>query len=250
MTTKNLKLHLAEKLTDVTNDWRTILVEAFTNMDATYLTFLIENNHFIPDKNNFLNAFKNINLKQTRYILFGQDPYPRKESAIGEAFIDGAVKTIWSENGLSKEVNKATSLRNFIKMLILSHNLLGKESLSQKNIAKINKQNLIQTIFDLRDNFVSNGVLLINTSLIFTDKKDTSYHIKNWKPFFEKILSFLPNEIYLILLGNFAKKYVSSLKQAQKMKKIEFEHPYNVSFVYSKQVQCFFRSMQLIFKKS
>ncbi len=244
----NLKREIATKLVYVTNDWEQLLTDAMTEMDYTYLKFLENDTGYIPAKTVFLNAFQRLPLYQTRYILFGQDPYPRKESAIGEAFIDGAVKSIWSDKGLSKEVNKATSLRNMIKMLLLTHGLISHGTLSQSTIAKLNKQPLIETIFDLRDNFVKNGVLLLNTALVYTGPKDTSYHTGKWKPFVRRLLREIPGDVTLILLGNFAVKYVGALPEAKRLPKVEFEHPFNVSFIYSNAVQDFFKPMNLIYK--
>ena len=45
--------------------------------------------------------------------------------ANGYAFWDAAVNELWSDNGLSKAVNRATSLRNFIKMLLVTEGALS-----------------------------------------------------------------------------------------------------------------------------
>ncbi len=231
------------------NDWFHILEEAIDNLDKDYKEFIRNNNSFFPDRYTYLNAFARLPLSNVSYILFGQDPYPRKDSAIGEAFIDGRVKSIWSNTGLSKEVNRATSLRNIIKMLLVAHDYLSPDDLSQKAIAQLDKSRFIQSIFDLRNNFVNNGVLLLNTALVFTSSKDSAYHIKMWRPFIKTILQNIPTDITLILMGNFAKEYVGSLYEAQKFNKLMFPHPYNVSFITQKEVVDFFRPMSLLFKK-
>ena len=59
-----------------------------------------------------------------RYILIGESPYPRAESANGIAFYDAAVNALWSETGLSKPVNRATSMRNIIKTALLAEGLI------------------------------------------------------------------------------------------------------------------------------
>ena len=245
---ENKKLKIARKLVYVGNDWYDILVDAMAEMDYTYLKFLETNKEYIPDKNVFLNAFQRLSYGKTRYVLFGQDPYPRKESAIGEAFIDGAVTDLWSATGLSKAVNRATSLRNIMKMLLLTHGYLSDSGITQKEIAKIDKTGLISSILDLRDNFVKNGVLLLNTSLVFTSSKDTMFHTAKWKPFIRRILAALDDDVVLILLGNFAKRYVGGLTEARKFKKVEFDHPFNMSFVRSSEVQSFFKRFGLIYK--
>ncbi len=245
----DLKHAIARRLVYVHNDWQPVLIDALSELEDTYLHFLETADNYIPDKHGFLNAFQRLPMSKTRYILFGQDPYPRRESAIGEAFIDGSVHSLWAPTGLSKEVNRATSLRNIMKMLLLAHELVNPDKISQATIARIDKSGLIQTIFDLRDNFVANGVLLLNTALVYSGKKDTAYHTSQWKPFVRSILRVLSPQTELILLGNFAVRYVGSLPEARYFEKAIFEHPFNISFVYSSKVQNFFKPMNLIYKR-
>ncbi len=120
-----------------------------------------------------------------------KDPYPRKESAGGYAFIDTKVDSLFSTSGLSKEVNRATSLRNFVKMALVASDRLKAEDTSQVAISKLDKTDMIDSIDELRFNFEKNGVLLLNTALIFTDKKSTKKHVKAWKPFVQTLLHAL-----------------------------------------------------------
>jgi len=244
----NIKRQLANELVYVNNSWHDVLVNSLCALDYTYLKFLKNNDNYFPDKDNFLNAFTRIDLPDVKYILFGQDPYPRKESAIGEAFIDGAVKSLWDEKGgLSKAVNRATSLRNIMKMLLYAEGLI-KDDFSPVSIRKVDKNGLISSIYDLRDNFVKNGVLLLNAALIHTTPKESSYHIKKWQPFIKVLLKQLNNSVSLILLGNFAKDYVGKLPEAKTFEKLTFEHPFNTSFITNPEVVRFFGSMHLIRK--
>ena len=209
-----------------------------------------ETDDYSPDRNTFLNAFKHLKPCEVKYILFGQDPYPRKESAIGEAFIDGAVESLWSaDGGLSKQVNRATSLRNIMKMLLFAHGYLT-DDFSPAAIKKVNKEGFIKSIFDLRDNFVSNGVLLLNAALIFTSPKESAFHIKKWKQFIRSLLKQLEGKPTLILLGNFAQKHIGNLPEAKNYTKVEFEHPFNYSFITSEKVVEFFKPMWLLFKRN
>ena len=160
------------------SSWDDILTKAFSALSSEYREFLATDDSYIPDKDNYLNAFKTLSKDDVKYILFGQDPYPRKQSAGGYAFIDTNVKEIFAPTGLSKEVNRATSLRNFIKMALVARGDLSLEDTSQDAIAKIDKTPLINSIDELRYNFEKNGVLLLNTALVFTDKKSSSKHIK------------------------------------------------------------------------
>src|SRR5660397_246794 len=80
----------------VDTSWQDIIEYAYLGLSPEYRDFLEKDKGYFPSYDNFLNAFKTLPLEQVKYILFGQDPYPREESAIGYAFIDGAVKTLFS----------------------------------------------------------------------------------------------------------------------------------------------------------
>jgi len=233
----------------VDSSWQGIINKALNNLDDSYLEFLQNDKDYFPNKTNFLNAFKTLSLKDTKYILFGQDPYPRSDSAIGYAFIDGAVSSIWDEkNGLSKEVNKATSLRNFMKMLLICEGKLEFHDTSKEAIAKLDRSEYIQSMNQFKDNFEKNGVLLLNTALIFTSKEDSKKHVKLWKPFVISLLRQIKEEnIKLILFGSLAKD-IDKLDVSECFGKFYCEHPYNVSFILNKNVQKLFGQMKLLDK--
>ena len=229
--------------------WQEIVEKAYNSLDREYREFLEKNEGYFPDFDNFLNAFKTLSLDKTRYILFGQDPYPRRESAIGYAFIDGKVDAIFGENGLSKDVNRATSLRNFIKMLLIADGKLDIDDTSQEAIAKIEKNGLIDSVYELRDNFEKNGVLLLNISLVFTSKDDTSLHVKRFLPFINSLLeSLVKRDIELILFGNMAKLVNKKIPVSKEFRVFESMHPYNVSFIKDGNVLEFFRKFYLLKK--
>jgi len=233
----------------VDSSWQGIINKALNNLDDSYLEFLQNDKEYFPNKANLLNAFKTLSLKNTKYILFGQDPYPRSNSAIGYAFIDGAVESIWDEkNGLSKEVNKATSLRNFMKMLLICEGKLDVNDTSKETIAKLDRSEYIQSMNEFKDNFETNGVLLLNTALIFTSKEDSKKHVKLWKPFVISFLRQIKEEnIKLILFGSLAKD-IDKMDVSEDFEKFYCEHPYNVSFILNKNVQKLFGQMKLLDK--
>jgi uracil-DNA glycosylase len=225
--------------------WREILDDSLSSLSPKYLEFLQNDDTYFPDINNFLNAFKTLPLDKTKYILFGQDPYPRQESAIGYAFIDGKVKSIFSENGLSKEVNKATSLRNFIKMAFVCKDEL-KDDFSKEAVAKIDKTPYIKSIHELKENFEKNGVLLLNMALVFTAKEDSKKHVKEWNSFVKKLLFNLQNrDIELILFGKMA-EVLEKLEETKSFKKHTMPHPYNIGFITDKNAHRLFKPMNLL----
>ena len=226
--------------------WLELLRKALGQLDRDYLEFILESKEYLPKGGRLFAAFKTLPRQSVQYILFGQDPYPREQSAIGVAFIDGAVETIFSKNGLSKAVNRATSLRNFIKMLLVADGRLQAGNTTPQAIATIKKDDLIEHIEQLKENFEKNGVLLLNTALIFTDKKSSAYHIKQWQPFVKYLLEHIEGSVELILFGNYAKEILKKFHPGQNA--IVMPHPYNVSFINLDCAHRLFGEMGLLSK--
>ena len=231
----------------VDSSWQEIVEKSYKKLRLEYRDFLEKDEDYFPSFDNFLNAFKTLPLQKAEYVLFGQDPYPRKQSAIGYAFIDGMVGDIFSENGLSKSVNRATSLRNFIKMLLVAKGALSQDNTTQDAIKNLDKRYFISDIMELKDNFEKNGVLLLNMSLIFTSKKETALHVKEFLPFVSGLLTELENrDIGLIMLGNISKDIQKKIPQCNNFKIFEAVHPYNVSFIKDPSVRELFGPMNLL----
>ena len=228
--------------------WNVILKKAYLSLAVEYRDFLENDKEYFPASSAYFNAFKTLPRDKVKYILFGQDPYPRKESAGGYSFIDEKVQNLFSDKGLSKEVNRATSLRNFVKMALLARGDLETDDLSQEAITHIDKQDLITSIEALRINFEKNGVLLLNTALIFTDKKSSTKHVKAWNPFMKTLLKELEEDApKLILFGTHAKALKKKLP-LENFETIEVEHPYNHTFIQNKEVLKLFAPMKLLEK--
>lgn len=224
--------------------WRGDILAAYETLDPEYRDF-VERGNCLPQKPRIFNAFKTLPKPRVRYILFGQDPYPRAESATGHAFIDGAVETIFSPTGLSKAVNRATSLRNFVKMALLAEGLLSSDDLSQQAIAAIDKKGLIDSIDELRKNFERNGVLLLNAALVFEDKRSSARHARAWRPFIRTLLSRLDDGTELILFGGIAKT-IRKIPEASRFRQHLLEHPYNHTFIHNTDAHALFGPMRLL----
>lgn len=226
--------------------WDPLLEEAYASLSLEYRDFLENDTGYFPNKANYFNAFKTLPRNELKYILFGQDPYPREQSAGGYAFIDEQVQSLFSDKGLSTEVNRATSLRNFMKMALLARGDLSEEALTQEAIAKVDKMPLIDNINALRSNFEKQGVLLLNTALIFEDKKASNKHIKAWRPFMQTLLKGLEEDApKLILFGTHAKALKKHLDLSY-FECIEVEHPYNQSFITNAKALELFGPMNLL----
>jgi len=236
-------------LTNIDSSWETILRNALAALPNEYISFLETSEEYFPAKETVFQAFSNLSTSNVKYILFGQDPYPRRESATGYAFIDGAVDNIFSITGLSKAVNKATSLRNFIKMALVADGRLQCDNLAQDAILAVDKSDYIETMIELRENFEREGVLLLNTALIFTSKTESKKHIKIWQSFLESMLKQLKGiSPTLILFGAHAKE-LQTLRAIQEFDMIVLEHPYNNSFICNTQALKLFKKMNLLKKR-
>ncbi len=233
-------------LDSVDPSWRACLDQALAKMDPDYLSQLYHNCAWLPGHEKIMNAFT-LPVNKIKYILLGESPYPRAQSANGYAFWDAAVTDLWSSTGLSKPVNRATSLRNIIKMLLVAEGALQPHATSQSDIAQINKTPFIKTNSEFFNHFLFHGFLLLNTSLVLQStavRKDA----KAWHPFLKHVLHFLYEnnpEVQLILLGNLANS-VDKLIEHLPIKKWYAEHPYNISFILNPAVLEFFRPFNLL----
>lgn len=230
--------------------WQPIVKTALTKVDPHYIQELEEKPNWLPGADDIFNAFS-IPLDKTRYIFFGESPYPRAESANGYAFWDAKVHELWSADGLTKPVNRATSLRNIMKMLLVSEGLLSEADTSQPAIACLNKVQLIQTLDQLFDNLLHEGFLLLNASLALQGDYKVNYHAKKWHDFIESLLISLKEikpDVQLVLLGNIA-KIIQKMPVAHHFPQIVAEHPYNISFIKNPKILSFFNSFHLLTNK-
>lgn len=240
--------------------WRPILIDglnAVAAADPGYLPSLLESS-YLPTQGRIFAAFAKP-LDEVRYVLVGEGPYPREESATGVCFMDGAVESLWSDKGLSKQVNRATSLRNFVKMLLVADGLLEAGNTSGEAIARISAKAraigspFIQTLTELQGNLTRHGFLLLNASLVFRPDVPPVRDAKAWRPFLEVVLNALVTHFTekdaqpptLVLWGKIAEQ-LGALKITYLFPRVVSEHPYNLSFIDSKTMQELFAPMHLL----
>lgn len=229
-------------------------LEAMHKADPGYLAALAADS-YLPTENRIFAAFAQP-LSDIRYVLFGEGPYPRAESATGVCFMDGAVGALWSAKGLSKPVNRATSLRNFMKMLLVANGKLSVESTSGDALTEIaaeaNRQgsNFIQSLPELQHNLHRQGFLLLNAALVFRPRVPPPKEAKAWLPCMQAVLSALAHSsaaqpVRLVLWGKIAEQ-IRQIPQASGFAHISSEHPYNLSFIANSSMQELFRPMHLL----
>ena len=237
--------------------WRPILLhglQAVVTSDPEYLPSLVDGS-FLPTQGRLFAAFAQP-LESVRYVLVGEGPYPREDSATGVCFMDGAVDELWSEQGLSKRVNRATSLRNFMKMLMVAEGLLPVDATKGEMIAGVsataraNGSGFIQTLPDLQNNLIDEGFLLLNAALVFRPEVAPAKDAKAWRPFINVVLGFLMARSdqappTLVLWGKIA-QWLEELEPVAGFPKAVAEHPYNLSFIAHSGMQHLFGPMKLL----
>ena len=240
--------------------WQPVLAEGIAALAAaqpTYLPALLAS-EFLPTEARLFAAFEQP-IDAVRYILVGEGPYPRPASATGVCFMDGAVGTLWSATGLSKPVNRATSLRNFMKMLLVADGVLAPECTNGDALMQIaidaqqDQAGTIQTLPELQANLLANGFLLLNAALVFRTSVPPSQEARAWQPFLETVLAALVEHAVgcgrvpptLILWGKIAGQ-VGAIGASSAFPKAIAEHPYNLSFITNHAMHSLFADMALL----
>jgi uracil-DNA glycosylase len=227
--------------TRVHESWQSDVIHALSLIDTTYLKAIEQDNNCLPDVEHLFAAFR-LEKSKVCYVLLGESPYPRQESANGYAFWDAAVHELWSAKGLSTPVNRATSLRNFIKMLLHAEGKLAKPFRAE-DIQALNKQDRIQTLDDLFSKLIEHGFLLLNASLVWSPHQSVRYHAKQWKPFIDYMLNqFTQKGVHFLLFGKIAQQF----NQLPIEKCLIAEHPYVLSFIENQSVLDFFKPFHLL----
>lgn len=243
------------------SSWRPALQEGLRAMAAAEPEYFpaLEKDAYLPTHNRVFAAFAQP-LDAVRYVLVGEGPYPRPESATGVCFMDGAVKSLWSERGFSKQVNRATSLRNFMKMLLVSDGKLSLGQTSGEPMIEIARQanapdsSFIQTLPELQANLINHGFLLLNASLVFRAHVPPIKEAKAWRPFLQTVLDTLAARPRrkslptLVLWGKVA-ELLDALPANALFPKAIAEHPYNLSFIGNAAMHALFGPLHLLHKQ-
>lgn len=190
-------LNIANEISNIKTDWKTHLskiakqskmkdnlnkTETFINEKKTKYKNVIG---IYPPNNLIFNAFNFFNLKDTKVVIIGQDPYHQPGQAMGLSF------------SVPENVKVPPSLVNIFKE-IQSDELLKNNS--HDNHDSNNKNG------DLT-RWAHQGVLLLNANLTVQQSKANS-HKNKWDFFTDAIISYISKNskgIIFMLWGNFAK---------------------------------------------
>lgn len=244
---------------DITHpSWHTVLRQALEAVEQASPGYLAQlaSHEYLPVDGKIFAAFS-LPFDAVRFVLVGEGPYPRAESATGFCFMDGAVDSLWSDApgaGLSKAVNRATSLRNFVKMLLVADGVLNVENTGGLALAEVAhtlrtaEPACISTMSELQDNFLQHGFLMLNAALVFRPNVAPSVDAKAWMPFLECVFEALNQRASVcrvILWGKIAER-LQSLMRYPYLRICQSEHPYNLSFIANQSMQALFRPLRLL----
>ncbi len=232
--------------------WYPLLVQAGAQVDDQYLRSLIGDSQWLPGSSDVFAAFRR-DLEGVQYLLIGESPYPRKASANGISFYDAAVDELWSDTGLSKSVNRATSLRNILKTALVAEGRLTPDvdgRIPQSLVAAVPKAGMVQTIAELFDSLARAGFLMLNATPVLHPDRKPNREAKYWLPFLESFLEELlevrsSEPPTLVLWGKIAEQ-VRSIRCASAYPQLACEHPYNLSFIRNSKMQSFFKDLGIL----
>ena len=234
------------------SSWRPALergLAAVAAADPAYLPALAADS-YLPTRGRLFAAFA-LPKDDVRYVLVGEGPYPREESATGVCFMDGAVGALWSETGLSKQVNRATSLRNFMKMLLVAGGQLKEGDTGGAAMAPVAARaradaGTIQTLAGLQGNLIARGFLLLNAALVFRGHVAPVKDAKAWRPFLQTVLAELEGRAPTLVWWGMIAQQLQALPEAARLPQAVAEHPYNLSFIGNNGMQALFGPMHLL----
>jgi uracil-DNA glycosylase len=232
-------------------DWHQVLRQALATLDPHYIKSLLEDDRWLPGADRLLAAFTR-ERSSVRYLLIGESPYPRRESANGIAFYDAAVGSLWSEQGLSKAVNRATSLRNIVKTALVAEGRLQKDSagkITQDAIASLNRDGMIDTLAELFDNLERSGFLMLNATPVLHPERKPAQEARHWFEFLERLLGLVAQDsqhrITLLLWGKIA-RLIEAMPASVAYARIVCEHPYNISFIDNLEMLRLFAKLRVL----
>lgn len=253
---------ITEALKRVDPSWLAIVQDGLLSVERETPGYFEElaRDEFLPTQGRLFAAFSQP-LDAVRYILVGEGPYPRAQSASGYCFMDASVYDLWSENGLSKPVNRAVSLRNFVKMLLVADGRMAADNTGSAVMKTIAHKALaedsafIRTLPEMQKTMLEDGFLLLNAALVYRSHVSAARETKIWQPFLYTVLEALARrpinrekKPVLILWGKMAEK-LTALPFAQAFDCVVSEHPYNLSFIRNQAMQRLFKPLGLLYKK-
>ena len=188
----------------LSNSWKTWL-DQYINFRQFYNdldSFINQFENIIPKPDLIFNVFSKMRPEEVRCVLYGEDPYPRITSANGIAFWDIEIQH-WDDK------TNGNSLKNMLKALLIAKGLAD-YSTSIAECRKIAKGKHFINPPQLFENWLGQGIFLINTALTFSSTADKKKHFEFWRPFHSALIHALnvqKSSPYYILWGRKAQQW-------------------------------------------
>jgi uracil DNA glycosylase len=164
-------------------EWRAILQPVIESLpDAPAFIGSARRKDVVPVRELTFQALKPNPPAAWRVIIFGQNPYPRLESATGIAMFDNSF-TAWSDS----RFGAVTSIRCIVKSaFIWKHGIPKATPVSE--IRQLLEQHRVVSPPEWFQAMLTQGVLLLNAALTASSEgtPSTAEHTKFWRPVIEK----------------------------------------------------------------
>lgn len=167
------------------NSWETWL-DQYINFNTFYNDldkFVDRFDTIMPEHDKVFNVFTKMRPEEVRCVLYGEDPYPRIQSAIGIAFWDAEIET-WDDK------TNGNSVKNILKGLLIAKGWAD-YSTPIDVCRRIAKNNNFLNPPQLFKRWLNQGIFLINTALTFSSNKDKKQHFEFWRPFHSALIHAL-----------------------------------------------------------
>ena len=184
--------HLAEEVNKINTDWKEVLTLSNLLPEKDYKN-QIENYLIYPKPEHIFRCFTYFDVKYTKVVILGQDPYHGKEQAIGLCFGVNNTKIPPSLKNIKNELN------NDLDVDLVDYSL---------------------------EKWAKQGVLLLNSALSVRDKTPAS-NMKMWVKFTEYIIDYVNkncDNVVFVAWGAFAYKKLQNIDKA-KHQLIVSSHP-------------------------
>ncbi len=186
---------------NINTDWKPLIEDYLANNLFELESKVVEeyqNKVIFPEFKNIFKCFSFFNIRDTKVVLLGQDPYHNYGEAMGLSF------------SVQEGVRTPPSLKNMFKEL--------------KSDLDIDRKNPNLT------DWAKQGVLLLNTYLTVCLNQPKSHANLGWEQLTDYIIQYIDQHVpgvIFILMGNDAKKKTSLIKNSSNI--ITTVHPSGLS---------------------
>ena len=190
--------------------WRNFLREQLQNLDEAFVEELEADPAWFPGADRCLAAFS-VPRCDVCVVWLGESPFPRRESATGLSFQDGAVNELFREDGrLSVQINRATSLRNMLKAWFVATDRLAVGRTSSDHVKCMDRRRLVASLDEVFYRGQQSGWLWLNAGLSLRPVRPKRAQIQMWEQLVRAVLSDVSARgARVVLMGRYAERFAA-----------------------------------------